>query len=61
MSFRRNHKPITLRGVKKDLTAIGLRTTSYFGKAGKGFDHLYLAVPARGGQSAEVRICTVQD
>ena len=30
-------------------------------KQGKGFDRFYLAVPARGGQPAEVRIYTVQD
>ncbi len=42
-------------------TAIGARTAGYFGKQGKGFDRFYLAVPARGGQSAEVRIYTVQD
>ena len=42
-------------------TAIGARTAGYFGKQGKGFDRFYLAVPARGGQSAEVRIYTVQN
>ncbi len=42
-------------------TAIGARTAGYFGKQGKGFDRFYLAVPARGAQSAEVRIYTVQD
>jgi DNA-binding beta-propeller fold protein YncE len=42
-------------------TAIGARTAGYFGKQGKGFDRFYLAVPARGGQPAEVRIYTVQD
>lgn len=42
-------------------TALGARTAGYFGKAGKGFDRFYLAVPARGGQPAEVRIYTVQD
>ena len=42
-------------------TAIGARTAGYYGKQGKGFDRFYLAVPARGGQSAEVRIYTVQD
>jgi len=49
------------KGVKKDPAAIGGRTTGHFGKAGKGFDHFYLAVPARGGQSAEVRIYAVAD
>ena len=42
-------------------TAIGARTAGYFGKQGKGFDRFYLAVPARGGQTAEMRIYTVQD
>jgi hypothetical protein len=42
-------------------TALGARTAGYFGKGGKGFDRFYLAVPARGGQSAEIRIYTVQD
>jgi hypothetical protein len=42
-------------------TAIGARTAGYYGKQGKGFDRFYLAVPARGTQTAEVRIYTVQD
>ena len=42
-------------------TAMGAKTAGYYGKQGKGFDRFYLAVPARGGQSAEVRIYTVQD
>ena|SRR5215472_5572264 len=42
-------------------TAIGAKTAGYYGKQGKGFDRFYLAVPARGGQSAGVRIYTVQD
>jgi hypothetical protein len=42
-------------------TAIGAKTAGYYGKQGKGFDRFYLAVPARGGQPAEVRIYTVQD
>lgn len=42
-------------------TALGAKTAGYFGRGGKGFDRFYLAVPARGGQSAEVRIYTVQD
>ena len=42
-------------------TAIGAKTARYYGKQGKGFDRFYLAVPARGGQSAEVRIYRVQD
>lgn len=42
-------------------TAIGARTAGYFGIAGKGFDRYYLAVPARGNESAEIRIYTAQD
>jgi len=43
-------------------TAVGARTAGYFGRTGKkGFDRLYLAVPARGGHQAEVRIYTLQD
>jgi YVTN family beta-propeller protein len=42
-------------------SALGGRTAGYFGKQGKGFDRFFLAVPARGGQSAELRIYTVQD
>jgi DNA-binding beta-propeller fold protein YncE len=42
-------------------TAIGARTAAYFGKGKKGFDRLYLAVPARADHGAEVWIYTVQD
>ncbi len=42
-------------------TAIGAKTAGYYGKQGKGFDRFYLAVPARGSDTAEVRIYTVQD
>lgn len=42
-------------------TAVGAKTAGYYGKQGKGFDRFYLAVPARGSQTAEVRIYTVQD
>lgn len=42
-------------------TALGARTAGYPGVAGKGFDRLYLAVPARGLTPAEVRIYTAQD
>lgn len=45
----------------KIATAIGARTAGYYGKQGEGFDRFYLAVLARGGQPAEVRIYTVQD
>jgi hypothetical protein len=49
------------RLLSKVPTAIGAKTAGYYGKQGKGFDRFYLAVPTRGGQSAEVRIYTVQD
>jgi len=42
-------------------TAVGGRTAGYFGRLGKGAHRFFLAVPARGGQSAELRIFTVQD
>ena len=53
--------PDRYRLVAKIPTAIGAKTAGYYGKQGKGFDRFYLAVPARGGQIAEVRIYTVQD
>ena len=42
-------------------SAIGARTSGYFGKGKKGFDRFYLAVPARADHGAEVWIYTVQD
>lgn len=43
-------------------SAVGARTSAYFGKLGKkAFDRLYVAVPARAKQGAEVWIYTVQD
>ncbi|HLV85941.1 MAG TPA: YncE family protein [Candidatus Sulfotelmatobacter sp.] len=43
-------------------SALGARTAGYSGPIGKkGLDRLYVAVPARGNQGAEVRIYTVQD
>ncbi len=42
-------------------TALGGRTAGYFGRMGKGAHRFFLAVPARGGQSAEVMIFSVQD
>lgn len=43
-------------------SAVGARTSAYFGKLGKkGFDRLYVAVPARAKRGAEVWIYTVQD
>ena len=40
---------------------VGARTAGYFGKLGKGFDRIYVAVPARGDHGAEVLIYTIQD
>jgi hypothetical protein len=40
-------------------TAIGAKTAGFWGRQGKGFDRFYLAVPARGNESAEIRIYTV--
>ena len=48
-------------GLVAKITAIGAKTAGYYGKQGNCFDRFYLAVPARGGQIAEVRIYTVQD
>jgi hypothetical protein len=42
-------------------TAVGARTGGYFGKGRKGFEVLYVAVPARADHGAEVLIYTVQD
>jgi len=42
-------------------TAVGGRTGGYFGKGRKGFEVLYVAVPARADRGAEVLIFTLQD
>jgi DNA-binding beta-propeller fold protein YncE len=42
-------------------TAVGGRTGGYFGKGRKGFEVLYVAVPARADHGAEVLLYTVQD
>ena len=42
-------------------TVSGGRTAGYFGWQGKDLDRFYLAVPVRGAQTAEMRICPVQD
>ena len=43
-------------------SSLGARTAGYSGKVGKkGFDRLYVAVPARANHGAEVWIYTVQD
>lgn len=42
-------------------STLGARTAGYFGKGRKGFDRLFLAVPARADHGAEMWIYTVQD
>jgi DNA-binding beta-propeller fold protein YncE len=49
------------RPLAKIPSQLGARTAGYFGKLGKGFDRLYVAVPARGDHGAEVLIYTIQD
>ena len=41
--------------------AVGARTAGYFGRGHKGFDRLYLAIPARSDHGAEIWIYTVQE
>lgn len=45
----------------KVATALGARTAGFFGKGSKGQTRFYLAVPAHGSQSAEIRVYTVLD
>jgi DNA-binding beta-propeller fold protein YncE len=48
--------------LSKISSSLGARTSGYFGRIGKkGFDRLYVAVPARANHGAEIRIYTVQD
>jgi hypothetical protein len=48
--------------IAKIPTALGARTAGYAGRIGKkGFDRLYLAVPARADRKAEVWIYTLED
>lgn len=42
-------------------TVVGAGTAGYFGRQGKGFDRLYLAVSATANSNAEVRIYTIND
>ena len=53
--------PDHYRLLAKIPTSLGGRTAGYFGRQGKGMHRFFLAVPARGGQSAELRIFTVQE
>lgn len=58
--FQMTH-PDHYRLLAKIPTALGGRTAGYFGRQGKGFHRFFLAIPASGGQNAEVRIYTVQE
>ena len=42
-------------------SALGARTSGYFGKGRKGFDRYFVAVPPRADHGAEIWIYTVQD
>lgn len=53
--------PDLYRELSKIPSALGARTSGYFGKGKKGFDRFYVAVPARAGHGAEVWIYTVQN
>jgi hypothetical protein len=47
--------------IAKIPTALGGRTAGYFGRQKKDTHRFFLAVPYRGGQSAEMRIYTIQE
>lgn len=53
--------PDHYRLLAKIPSALGGRTAGYFGRQKKGTHRFFLAVPARGAQSAEVRIYTIQE
>jgi hypothetical protein len=53
--------PDHYRLLSKIPTALGGRTAGYFGRTGKGMHRFFLAVPSRGEQKAELRICTIQE
>jgi hypothetical protein len=53
--------PDHYRLLAKIPTSLGGRTAGYFGRQDKGMHRFFLAVPARGGQNAELRIFTVQE
>jgi len=53
--------PDHYRLLTKVSTALGGRTAGYFGRQKKRMHRFYLAVPARGGQSAEMRIYSIQE
>jgi hypothetical protein len=59
--FRQND-PDHYQLLAKVTSSVGARTAGDFGKVGKkGFDRLYVAVPARAQHDAEVLKYTVQD
>jgi DNA-binding beta-propeller fold protein YncE len=47
--------------IAKVPSALGARTSGYFGKGRKGFDRFFLAVPGRANRGAEIWIYTVQE
>jgi hypothetical protein len=53
--------PDHYRLLSKIPTALGGRTAGYFGRQSKSMHRFFLAVPASGGQTAELRIFTVQE
>jgi hypothetical protein len=53
--------PDHYRLLSKVPTALGGRTAGYFGRQSKSLHRFSLAVPASAGQSAELRIYTVQE
>ena len=61
ISIFQQDDPDRYRLLAKLPTALGARTAGYFGKGRKGFDRLYLAVPARADHGAELWIYTLQD
>lgn len=53
--------PDHYRLLTKVPTALGGRTAGYFGRQKKGTHRFFLGVPARGSQTAEMRIYTIQE
>jgi hypothetical protein len=53
--------PDHYRLIAKITTALGARTAGYFGRQGRGMHRFFVAIPSRGGQSAEVRVFAVQE
>lgn len=61
ISVLQQQDPDHYRALAKIRSGLGARTSGYFGRGHKGFDRLYVAVPARADHGAEVLIYTVQD